>query len=56
MPSARAAFHAPAYQTQSIPFAVSVSPIVFSVCGGSGAFAGSARAGSPPAAGAMPLG
>src|SRR5215813_6558019 len=55
--SLAARFHAPAYQAHVIPFAVSVSPIVCAVCGGSvDEFAGSARRGSPPAAGALPLG
>src|SRR6266404_4485099 len=56
IPSATAAFQAPAYQVQSTPFFVKVSPIVVLVWGGSGCFAGSARRRSPPGAGGMPLG
>ena len=49
--SASAAFHPPAYHAHEIPFAESVSPIVFVVCGGSVYFDGSAKRGSPPGAG-----
>ena len=45
------AFHAPEYHAHEIPFADSVSPIVFSVCGGRICFVGSAKRGSPAAAG-----
>src|SRR5512138_1220024 len=55
-PSASAAFQPPLYQAQETPFAESVSPTVFSVCGASGWRAGSARSRLPPAAGGMPLG
>jgi hypothetical protein len=49
--SASAAFHPPAYHAHDIPLAVSVSPMVFAVCGGSVYFDGSAYRGSPPSAG-----
>src|SRR5258706_15758789 len=39
-----------------MPFAESVSPIVFAVWGGIGFFAGSGRSRLPPFAGAIPLG
>ena len=51
MPSFTAAFHAPAYHAHEMPFADSVSPMVFCVCGGSTCFDGSAKRGSPPGAG-----
>ena len=52
MPSATAAFHAPPYHAQEMPFADNVSPMVFCVCGGSTPFDGSAKRGSPAVAGA----
>ena len=54
--SAVAAFQPPAYQAHDTPFALSVSPMVFSFCGGSGWRDGSAESRLPPAAGGMPLG
>src|SRR3954470_8798303 len=51
VPSCTAAFHAPVYHAQLMPFAESVSPIVFVVCGGSVWRAGSVKRGSPPFAG-----
>src|SRR5437899_10447627 len=55
-PSAIASFQPPAYHTQLTPFAESVSPIVFSLSGGTGWCAVSARSRLAPAAGGMPLG
>lgn len=56
MLSATARFYAPAYHAHETPFAERVSPIVLTVCGGSGCFAGSANRGSPSAVGAYPEG
>src|SRR5206468_7927798 len=60
-PSASAAFQPPAYQAQDTPLALSVSPMVFAVCGGTGSPAagtpcGLASSGVPPSAGGTPLG
>src|SRR5664279_5748721 len=51
MPSFNAAFHAPEYHTHVTPLALSVSPIVFCVCGGSVCCFGSVPRGSPSGAG-----
>src|SRR4030095_10141294 len=51
MPSFTAMSHAPAYHTHVTPFAESVSPMVFCVCGGRIGFEGSAKRVSPPGAG-----
>src|SRR5271169_256334 len=56
MPSRTASFHDSEYQAQSRPFVDSVSPMVFSVCGGRGFRFGSAKRESPPAAGGILLG
>src|SRR2546430_17518565 len=50
-PSASASFQPPAYHAQLTPFAESVSPIVFSLSGGTGWSASSARSRLAPAAG-----
>src|SRR2546430_4306580 len=50
-PSASASFQPPAYHAQLTPFAESVSPIVFSLSGGTGWSAASARSRLAPAAG-----
>src|SRR5256885_9997349 len=55
-PSASASFQPPAYHAQLTPFAESVSPIVFSLSGGTGWSAASARSRLAPAAGGRPLG
>src|SRR5256885_4458455 len=55
-PSASASFQPPAYHAQLTPFAESVSPIVFSLSGGTGWSAASARSRLAPAAGGVPLG
>ncbi len=56
MPSFTAASHAPEYHAHEIPFADSVSPMVFIVCGGRKCFVGSTARGSPFLAGGMRLG
>src|SRR2546423_12391115 len=55
-PSASASFQPPAYHAQLTPFAESVSPIVFSLSGGTGWSASSARSRLAPAAGGGPPG
>src|SRR2546430_9650428 len=54
-PSASASFQPPAYHAQLTPFAESVSPIVFSLSGGTGWSASSARSRLAPAAGGVAL-
>src|SRR5262249_45680167 len=54
MPSWRATFHAPAYHAHVTPLAVSVSPMVFCVCGARVWRAGSVRRGVPARAGRAP--
>src|SRR5256885_14232440 len=55
-PSASASFQPPAYHAQLTLFAESVSPIVFSLSGGTGRSAASARSRLAPAAGGGPPG